>query len=42
MHLDIAHRGLGTAVLGPDTHPRHRLTGRAYAWEWRLTLTRAD
>ncbi|MEW1719134.1 glycoside hydrolase family 2 TIM barrel-domain containing protein [Streptomyces sp. NPDC093109] len=39
VHLDIAHRGLGTAVLGPDTHPRHRLTGSAYAWEWRLTLS---
>ncbi|MFC4504979.1 MULTISPECIES: glycoside hydrolase family 2 TIM barrel-domain containing protein [Streptomyces] len=42
VHLDIAHRGLGTAVLGPDTHPRHRLTGSEYAWEWRLTLENAD
>ncbi|MFJ2115315.1 glycoside hydrolase family 2 TIM barrel-domain containing protein [Streptomyces sp. NPDC087850] len=42
VHLDIAHRGLGTAVLGPDTHPRHRLPGSEYAWEWRLTLKSAD
>ncbi|MFK0156560.1 glycoside hydrolase family 2 TIM barrel-domain containing protein [Streptomyces sp. NPDC090493] len=42
VHLDIAHRGLGTAVLGPDTHPRHRLTGSEYAWEWRLTLSETD
>ncbi|MEV0642398.1 glycoside hydrolase family 2 TIM barrel-domain containing protein [Streptomyces sp. NPDC050619] len=42
VHLDIAHRGLGTAVLGPDTHPRHRLPGSEYAWEWRLTLEEAD
>ncbi|MEV1067122.1 glycoside hydrolase family 2 TIM barrel-domain containing protein [Streptomyces sp. NPDC050263] len=42
VHLDIAHRGLGTAVLGPDTHPRHRLAGSEYAWEWRLTLSQTD
>ncbi|MFJ2171771.1 glycoside hydrolase family 2 TIM barrel-domain containing protein [Streptomyces sp. NPDC087851] len=41
VHLDIAHRGLGTAVLGPDTHPRHRLPGSEYAWQWRLTLESA-
>ena len=42
VHLDIAHRGLGTAVLGPDTHPRYRLKGSEYAWEWRLTLDGAE
>ncbi|MEU4226972.1 glycoside hydrolase family 2 TIM barrel-domain containing protein [Nonomuraea sp. NPDC026600] len=39
VHLDIAHRGLGTAVLGPDTRPHHRLTATEYAWQWRLTLS---
>jgi beta-galactosidase len=38
VHLDVAHRGLGTGVLGPDTRPRHRLPGREYAWTWRLRL----
>ncbi|MBL7497358.1 DUF4981 domain-containing protein [Frankia sp. CNm7] len=38
VHLDVAHRGLGTAVVGPDTRPRHRLTGHEYAWVWRLRL----
>ncbi|GHG14518.1 MULTISPECIES: glycoside hydrolase family 2 TIM barrel-domain containing protein [Amycolatopsis] len=38
VHLDIAHRGVGTALLGPDTRPEHRLTGTSYAWSWRLNL----
>ncbi|RSM44229.1 glycoside hydrolase family 2 [Amycolatopsis balhimycina DSM 5908] len=37
--LDIAHRGVGTAMLGADTHPTHRLTGDTYTWQWRLKLT---
>ncbi|GIH73591.1 glycoside hydrolase family 2 TIM barrel-domain containing protein [Planobispora longispora] len=39
VHLDIAQRGVGTAMLGPDTRPAYRLTEREYAWQWRLTLT---
>jgi beta-galactosidase len=39
VHLDIAHRGLGTAALGPDTRPHHRLTATHYAWQWRITLS---
>ncbi|WP_461172727.1 DUF4981 domain-containing protein [Arthrobacter sp. Z1-9] len=38
VNLDIAHRGVGTVFLGPDTLPRHRLDGHDYAWQWRLTL----
>ncbi|WP_105567832.1 glycoside hydrolase family 2 TIM barrel-domain containing protein [Microbacterium halophytorum] len=38
IHLDIAHRGVGTGLLGPDTRPEHRPTGSAYEWSWRLTL----
>lgn len=38
VHLDVAHRGVGTALLGPDTPRRHRLTGEEYAWQWRLRL----
>ena len=38
VHLDIAHRGVGTGLLGPDTRPPYRLAGNSYAWSWRLTL----
>ncbi|WP_447590366.1 glycoside hydrolase family 2 TIM barrel-domain containing protein [Microbacterium lacticum] len=36
VHLDIAHRGVGTALLGPDTRPAFRLAGTQYAWSWGL------
>ncbi|MFJ8194020.1 glycoside hydrolase family 2 TIM barrel-domain containing protein [Streptomyces sp. NPDC096094] len=42
VHLDVAHRGVGTALLGPDTRPAHRLTGSKYAWSWRLTVTQEN
>ncbi len=38
VHLDIAHRGVGSALLGPDTRPIHRLFGERYEWTWRLRL----
>jgi beta-galactosidase len=36
VHVDAAHRGLGTAACGPDTHPRHKIPGGTYAWTWTL------
>jgi beta-galactosidase len=36
VHVDVAHRGLGTASCGPDTAPRYRL--RAGRWRWRWWL----
>ncbi len=30
LHLDIAHRGVGTRSCGPDTLPRYRLLDRAW------------
>ncbi|MWV51557.1 glycoside hydrolase family 2 (plasmid) [Rathayibacter sp. VKM Ac-2803] len=42
VHLDIAHRGVGTALLGPDTRPRYRLRGDHYTWAWDLTFTPND
>jgi beta-galactosidase len=36
VHLDAAHRGLGTASCGPDTLPEYRLGPGAYRWEWTL------
>jgi beta-galactosidase len=41
VHLDVAHRGLGTGVLGPDACPEYRLAGHRYEWEWRLRLQSA-
>ncbi|MFI1034260.1 glycoside hydrolase family 2 TIM barrel-domain containing protein [Streptomyces sp. NPDC020951] len=39
VHLDVAHRGIGTGLLGPDTRPQYRISGSRYDWEWRLTLS---
>jgi beta-galactosidase len=36
VHLDAAHRGLGTASCGPDTLPEYRLAPGTYRWAWTL------
>ena len=36
IHLDAAHRGLGTASCGPDTLPEYRLGAGTYRWAWTL------
>jgi beta-galactosidase len=36
IHLDAAHRGLGTASCGPDTLPEYRLDAGTYRWAWTL------
>ena len=36
VHLDIAHRGLGTASLGPDVDPRFRVRAGTYRWSWSI------
>ncbi len=38
VHLDVAHRGLGTAACGPDTHPRHLVAGGTYRFTWTVGL----
>jgi len=38
VHVDAAHRGLGTAACGPDTHPRHLVRGGRHRWRWRLAV----
>ena len=40
VHLDAAHRGLGTAACGPDTHPRHLVRGGRHEWSWTLEALR--
>ncbi|HEV7810176.1 MAG TPA: beta-galactosidase small subunit, partial [Candidatus Limnocylindrales bacterium] len=41
VHLDVAHRGLGTASCGPDTLPAYLVGPGTYAWSWSLTATEA-
>jgi beta-galactosidase len=36
VHMDAAHRGLGTASCGPDTLPEYRIGPGTYRWTWRL------
>jgi beta-galactosidase len=36
VHLDVAHRGLGTASCGPDTLPRYLVGPGTYRWSWTL------
>ena len=37
VHVDVAHRGLGTAACGPDTHPRHLVSGGTHRFTWTMT-----
>ncbi len=36
VHLDAAHRGLGTASCGPDTLEQYLVRAGTYRWEWSL------
>ena len=36
VHIDAAHRGLGTASCGPDTLPEYVVGPGTYRWTWRL------
>jgi beta-galactosidase len=36
VHIDAAHRGLGTASCGPDTMPRYLVGPGTYRWTWEL------
>jgi beta-galactosidase len=40
VHLDVAHRGLGTASCGPDVLDRYRLAPGTFCFGYRLTLLR--
>ena len=37
VHIDAAHRGLGTASCGPDTLPQYHLGPGEYRWSYTLT-----
>jgi beta-galactosidase len=36
VHIDAAHRGLGTASCGPDTLPEYIVGPGTYAWSWSI------
>jgi beta-galactosidase len=41
VHLDAAHRGLGTASCGPDTLPEYLVGPGMYRWSWLLERVEA-
>lgn len=38
VHIDVAHRGVGTASCGPDVEDAHRLRAGVYSFAYRLSL----
>ncbi|MER6351809.1 glycoside hydrolase family 2 TIM barrel-domain containing protein [Streptomyces sp. NPDC001634] len=38
VHIDAAHRGLGTASCGPDTSPSYRIAPGVHRWSWTLRV----
>ncbi len=41
VHLDAAHRGVGTASCGPDTLPEYIVPTGEISWAWTITPLRA-
>jgi len=39
VHLDVAHRGVGTASCGPDVAPNFQLAAGTYEWSYRISTT---
>jgi beta-galactosidase len=40
VHVDVAHRGVGTASCGPDTEPWHRISPGVYRFRYRVSAWR--
>ncbi len=36
VHLDVRHRGLGSAACGPDTEAHYRIGAGTYRWSWHI------
>lgn len=36
VYLDVVHRGLGTASVGPDVLPEYRIPSGTYSWAWSI------
>jgi beta-galactosidase len=39
VHVDVAHRGVGTASIGPDAYPPYRVGPGVHTWTWSLRGT---
>ncbi len=39
VHIDVAHRGLGTASCGPDVRPEYRISSGRFSFAYRLSLS---
>ena len=37
IHIDAAHRGIGTASCGPDTIAKYLIAPGIYTWQWRVS-----
>ena len=37
VHIDTAHRGVGTASCGPDTLDKYKIKTGVHTWEWTVT-----
>jgi len=37
VHIDAAHRGLGTASCGPDTLDKYLISTGTHSWQWSVT-----
>lgn len=42
VHLDSAHRGLGTASCGPDTLPEYLVPTGTHTWSWTIAPVRGN
>jgi beta-galactosidase len=42
VHVDVAHRGVGTLSCGPDTLPRFRVRAGEHRWTWAVAPAVAD
>lgn len=40
VHIDAAHRGVGSASCGPDTLPAFRIAPGIFEWTWRIGISR--
>jgi beta-galactosidase len=42
VHVDVAHRGVGTLSCGPDTLPQYRVRAGEHRWTWAIAPAVAD
>ncbi|MBV9953062.1 MAG: DUF4981 domain-containing protein [Acidimicrobiia bacterium] len=42
VHVDVAHRGVGTLSCGPDTLPQYRVRAGEHRWSWAIAPAVAE